>query len=222
MPFAAIWMDLEINILSEISQIPWYHLYVESKKIIYIYVCVCYTRETNNDTVNQLCRCSVAKSFLTPCNPMNCSMPGFPVLCCLPGFAQTPLSQWCHLTILHSVAPFSACPHSFTASGTFPANWLFAWGGQSIGASASASDEYSELISIRTDWFDLLEVQRTLKSLLQHHRLKSSTVQHSAFFMICPTLISTHDYWKNHSFWLHIPLSVKWSFCFLTCCVGLS
>ena len=50
-----------------------------------------------------------------------------------------PLSQWCHLTISSSVAPFSSCPQSFPASGSFPMSWLFASGGQSIGASVSAS-----------------------------------------------------------------------------------
>ena len=57
-------------------------------------------------------------------------------------------------------------------------SWLFASGGQSIGASASASvlpmSEYSGLISFRTDWFDLLAVKGTLKSLLQHHNSKAS------------------------------------------------
>ena len=50
-----------------------------------------------------------------------------------------PLSQWCHPTISFSVAPFSSCPQSFSASGSFPMSQLFASGGQSIGASASAS-----------------------------------------------------------------------------------
>ena len=63
---------------------------------------------------------------------------------------------------------------------------LFISGGQSIGASASASpsNEYSELISFRIDWFDLLAGQRTLKSLLQHHSLKASILWCSAYFMV--------------------------------------
>ena len=64
---------------------------------------------------------------------------------------------------------------------------LFASGGQSIGASASASVlpmNYLGLTSFRIDWFDLLAVQGTLKSLLQHHSLKASILQHSAFFMV--------------------------------------
>ena len=50
-----------------------------------------------------------------------------------------PLSRWCHPTILSSVLPFSSCPQSFPASGSFPLSQLFAWGGQSIGVSASTS-----------------------------------------------------------------------------------
>ena len=61
------------------------------------------------------------------------------------------------------------------------------------------SNEYSGLISFRIDWFDLLAIQGTLKSLLQQHSSKASTLQCSAFFN-SPTLTSVHDYWKNHSF----------------------
>ena len=60
---------------------------------------------------------------------------------------------------------------------------LFTSGGQSIGASVP-SREYSGLISLRMDWFDLLAVQGTLKSLLQHHSSKASVLQHSAFFIV--------------------------------------
>ena len=107
------------------------------------------------------------------------------------------LSQWCYLTISISVTT-SFCLQSFPASGSFPVNWLFASGGQSI-FSISASNEYSRLISFGTDWFDILSVQGTLKSFLQHHNLKASILQHSAFFMV------QHNYWKNHSF-------VMWTF----------
>ena len=87
------------------------------------------------------------------------------------------LSWWCHPTISSSVAPFSSCPQSFPASGSFPVSQMFASGGQSIGASASTSVlpmDIPGLISFRMDWFDLLAVQGTLKSLLQHHSSKSS------------------------------------------------
>ena len=66
-------------------------------------------------------------------------------------------------------------------------NQFFISGDKSIGASASASVlsvNIQGLISFRIDWFDLLEVQRTLKSLLQHHSSKASVLQHSAFFMV--------------------------------------
>ena len=63
-------------------------------------------------------------------------------------------------------------------------NQLLASGGQSIGFSASATNEYSGLISFRIDWLDLLAVQGTLKTLLQHHSSKASILQCSAFFMV--------------------------------------
>ena len=78
-----------------------------------------------------------------------------------------PLSWWCYLTISTSVVPFSSCFQSFQASRSFPVSWCFASGSQSIGASASASvfPMTVQLISFRIDWFDLLAVQGTLKSL---------------------------------------------------------
>ena len=85
---------------------------------------------------------------------------------------------------MSSVASFSSCLQSFPASESFPVSWLFESGGQSIGASASVfpMKNYSELISFRVDWFDLLAVQRTLKSLLQNHSSKASILQCSALF----------------------------------------
>ena len=101
---------------------------------------------------------------------MDCSTPGFPVFHHLPEFAQT-LSWWCHPSISSSAALFSFCLQSCPASGFFPMSWLFESGGQSIGASATVLPISIQgwLISFRTDWFDLLAVQRTLKSLLQRH-----------------------------------------------------
>ena len=71
----------------------------------------------------------------------------------------------------------------------WPKDWSF---------RVSPSNEYSELISFRIDWFDLLAVQETLKSLLQHHSLKSINSLVLSF-LYSPTLISICDYWKNHS-----------------------
>ena len=67
----------------------------------------------------------------------------------------------------------------------------------SFSFNISPSNEHPGLISFRMDWLDLLAVQGTLKSLLQHHSSKASILRCSAFFS--PTLTSIHDYWKNHS-----------------------
>ena len=98
-----------------------------------------------------------------------------------------PLTRWCHPTISSSVVPFSSCLQSFPASGSFQMSQFFTSGGQSIGVSASAS----VLPMYIQDWFslgltglDLLAVQWTLKSLLQHHSSKASILQCSAFFIV--------------------------------------
>ena len=90
-----------------------------------------------------------------------------------------PLSRWCHPTISFSVVPFSSCLQSFPASGSirWPKYLSFSF-------SISPSNEYSGLISFRMDWFDFLAVQGTFKSLFQHHSLKASIFQCSAFFMV--------------------------------------
>ena len=87
---------------------------------------------------------------------------------------------------LISVVHFSSCPQSLPASESFPVSQFFTWGGQSIGVSGSTS-----VLPVNTqdwfplgwmDWLDLLAVQRTLQSLLQHHSSKASILQCSAFF----------------------------------------
>ena len=114
--------------------------------------------------------------------------------------SSCPSSRWCHLTISSSLVPFSSCLQSFSASGSsnesilcirWPKYWSFSF-------SISPSNECSKLISFRIDWFDLLAVQGTLKSLIKQHSSKASILWHSAFFS--PILTSVHDYWKNHSF----------------------
>ena len=97
--------------------------------------------------------------------------------------------------------PFSSHLQSFPASVFFsnesafhirrPQYWSFSF-------SISSSNEYSGFISFKIEWLDLLAVQGTLKSLLQHHSSKASILWSSAFF-ISPTLTSIHDHWKNHS-----------------------
>ena len=97
------------------------------------------------------------------------------------------LSQWCRPTISSSVTLFSSCPQSFPPSGSFQMSQFFTWGGQSYWSfsfSTSSSSEYSGLISFKINWFDLLAVQDTHKSLLQHHSSKVSIFWHSAFFLV--------------------------------------
>ena len=111
-----------------------------------------------------------------------------------------PSSRWCHPAISSSVVPFSSCPQSLPASGSFPMSQLFAWGGQSTGVSASASalpkntQDWSPL-----GWTGWISLQfKGHSSLLQHHSSKASISWHSAFFTV--QLTSIHDHWKNHSF----------------------
>ena len=98
-----------------------------------------------------------------------------------------PLSQWCHPTISYSVALFF-CLQSFPATGPFQVSSCLHQAAKllelQLHFSISPSNEYSGLISFRTDWFDLLAVQGTLKSLLQHYNSKASIFRCSAFFMV--------------------------------------
>ena len=85
--------------------------------------------------------------------------------------------------------PLLLLPSIFPTIRAFPMSQLFASGGQSIGVSASTSSEHPSnehpgLISYRMDWLDLLAVQGTLKSLLQHHSSKASILRHAAFFTV--------------------------------------
>ena len=111
------------------------------------------------------------------------------------------LSQWCHPTILSSVISFSSCFWSFQASGSFLISWLFASGGQSIGASVSAS-----VLPLNIqDWFPLGSTGLiSLQSKGLSRVFSSTTVQKHQFFhgslLYGPTLTSIHDSWKNHSF----------------------
>ena len=118
-----------------------------------------------------------------------------------------PFSRWCHPAISAIVVPFSSCPQSFPASRSSQMNQLIASGGQSIGASASASvlpmniQAWSPLGW--TGWI-FLQSKGLLRVLLQHHSSKAS-IQFKSFnssvlsFLHSPTLTSIHDHWKNHS-----------------------
>ena len=131
---------------------------------------------------------SVAQLCLTLCNPMDCCTPGFPVYHHLPKLAQTHVS-WVGDYIQPSHPLSSPSPPAFNLSQH---QGFFKW--------VSSSHQVAKVLEfqlqhqsfiwvfrtgfLRIDWFDLLAVQGTLKSLLQHHSLKASMLRHSAFFIV--------------------------------------
>ena len=131
--------------------------------------------------------CSVTKLYLTFCNPMDCSTSGFPVLYYLLEFAQIHVHWNDAIQSSHPLLPPSPPASIFPSIRVFfnksalHIRWSKYW---SFSFNISPSNEYSGLISFRIDWFDLLAVQGTLKSLLQHHNLKVSVFWHSDFFMV--------------------------------------
>ena len=113
-----------------------------------------------------------------------------PVLHCLLEFAPTHVHwQWCHPTISFSVAPFSPCPQSFPASESFPMNWLFPSGGQSIGASASTSVLPMNI----QGWYHLVSRVSYRTTVWKHQFSRAQSSLWSNYY------ICTY-YWKNHSF----------------------
>ena len=136
----------------------------------------------SNILINVRICCSVAKPYLTLFNPRNYSMPGLPVLHYLPECAQ--------IMSIESLVPSNhliLCRPLFLLPSVFPSirvfsnelalciRWPKYWS-----FSISPSNEYSGLIPFRIDYFDLIVVHGTLKSLLQHHNLKASILHHSA------------------------------------------
>ena len=138
-------------------------------------------------TTYMSCCCSVAKSCPNLCNPMDYSMPGYPVSHYLWEFPQMYVHwvgdaiQPSHL--LSAPSPTFNLPsiRVFSNESVLRIRWPKYW---SFSFSISPYNEYSRLISFRMDWLDVLVVQRTLKSLLQHHSSKASTLWNSAFFIV--------------------------------------
>ena len=97
-----------------------------------------------------------------------------------------PLSQWCHPNISSSIVPFSSCPQSFPASGSFQMSQLFTSGGQSIGVSVPTSVLIVNTQDWSLGWTGWISFQSKglLKSLFQHHSSKASILQRSAFFTV--------------------------------------
>ena len=126
---------------------------------------------------------SYVRLFATP---WTAALPGFPVLHCLPEFAQTHV-HWIVIPFNHLILcqPLLLLPSIFPSIEVFynesplHIRWTRYWS-----FSISLSSEFSGLISFRMDWFDLLAVQGTLKSLFQHHSLKASIIWCSAFFIV--------------------------------------
>ena len=131
---------------------------------------------------------SVAQLCPTLCNPMNCSMPGFPVFHHLPDLAHTHV-HWVSDAIHHLIlcCPLLLLPSIFLSIRVFsnesllPIRWPKYW---SFSFNISPSNDHPGLISFRMDWLDLLVVQGSLNSLLQHHSSKASILRHSDFLMV--------------------------------------
>ena len=121
------------------------------------------------------------------CNPTDCSMPGFLAitnsqsLLTLMSIELVITSN--HLILCHPLLPPSIFPsiRVLSSESVLRVRWPKYW---SFSFSLSPSNEYSELISFRIDWLDLLAVQGTLESLLQHHSSKASILRCSAFFIV--------------------------------------
>ena len=143
--------------------------------------------------------CSVMSDSLRPhrlqhAGPL-CSMPT-PRACS----NSSPLSQWCQPTISSSVVPFSSCPHSFPASGSFPVSQFFMSGGQSIGVSASAL-----VLPMNIQDWSLLGWTGWSPCSPRDSQESSPTPQFKSIismalsFLYSPALTFIHDHWKNHS-----------------------
>ena len=135
---------------------------------------------------NHSTQSSVQFSSVTLCDPMECSMPGFPVHHQLPELAQThvhwvsdviqPSQPLSSLLLLSSILPSI---RGFSSESDLPIKWSKYW---SSSFSISPSNEYSRLISFKIEWFELLAVQETPKSLIQCYSLKASILWCSALF----------------------------------------
>ena len=144
---------------------------------------------------------SVTQSCLTLCNPLNCSMPGLPAITNSRSSVKLtsiesvmPSSHiilYCHLLLLPPIPPSIRV---FSNESTL----CMRWPNTGFSFSIIPSKEIPGLVSFRMDWLDLLAVQETLKSLLQHHSSKASILRRSAFF----TVQLSYPYMttgKNHS-----------------------
>ena len=134
------------------------------------------------------CCCSVAQACLTLCDPMDCHMPGLPVITTSQSLLRLMSIELVmpsnHLILcrpLLLLPPISPSIRDLTIESALHIRWPKYW---SFNYSISPSNEYSGLISLKMDWLDLFTVQGTLKSLLQHHSSKVSVLWCSTLFMV--------------------------------------
>ena len=155
---------------------------------------------------------------------MDCSTPGFPVLHCLLEYAHIHV-HWVNDAIWpsHHLSPYLFLSSGFSSIRVFSnesaycVKWPKYW---SFSFSISPSNEYSGLISFRIDWFDLLAIQRTLKSLLQCHDSKASILWCWIFFTV--QLLYLYMTTGKTIVMIRQTLLAKWCLCFLICCLGWS
>ena len=146
---------------------------------------------------------SVTQSCPTLCNPTNCSTPDLPVHHQLLEFTQTHIHRVSDAIQPSHLVPFSSCPpippsiRVFSNESTLRMRWPKDW---SFSFSIIPSKEHPGLISFRMDCLDLLAVQGTLKSLLQHHSSKASILQRSAFFTVQLLLIPNSLFFREDLF----------------------
>ena len=177
--YVTAWMRGEFGENGYVYMYGWVHTYG---------LYVCYPPETITTLLISYQFSSVTQSCLALCNPLDFSTPNFTVHHQLLELAQTHAQKLVmpsnHLILCHPLLfPPSFFPsiRVFSNESVLCIRWPKYW---SFSFSISPSNEYSGLISFRIDWLDLLAVQGTLKSLLQHHSSKASILQHSAFFKV--------------------------------------
>ena len=157
--------------------------------------------------------CSLTQPCPTLCDPMNCSTPDLTVPHYLPVcWSSCALHQWCHPAILSSDALF--CSQSFPAWASNESAVQIRWS-KYLSFSISPSREYSGLVPLKIDWFDLLAIQGTFRSLLQHHSLKASIL-----YLYGPGLTTVRDHREDHSL-DYMNLCWQSDVCFSTHCLGL-
>ena len=170
-----------------------------------------------------ICCCSVTKLCPTLCDPVDCSMPGFPVLCYLPEFAQTHVHRVSNVfQPFHPMSPFLLLPSIFPSIRVFSNELALHIRWQSIGASASTS-----VLPMNIQGWSPLRLTGLISLLFKglSRVFSSTTVRKHQFFDAQPSLWSSSHIHPYVTTGITVALSIqtllaKWSLCFLTCCLG--